>query len=75
MKHIDFNSCLTKASCHLTEADQALASLKADVESYLHERFGFALAATAVRTAVGFADWHGFGAGMRKKKSHNILIV
>lgn len=75
MKHIDFKSCLNKASGHLTEADQALASLKADVESYLHVRFGFALAGTAARAAVGCADGHGFGAGMRKKKSHNILIV
>lgn len=75
MKHIDFKSCLNKASNHLTEADQALASLKADVERYLHESFGIAFVATVARTVVGCADGHGFGAGMRKKKSHNILIV
>lgn len=62
MMHIDFKSCLKKASDHLTEADQALASLKADVKSYLRERFGFALVATAARATVECADGHGFGA-------------
>ena len=58
--HIDFKKSLKKASGDHQKADQALASLKDDVKSYLREKFGISVLATAVGAAVGY----GVGAGM-----------
>ena len=60
MMHIDFKKSLKKASDDHQKAEQALASLKADVESYLLEKFGISVLATVVGAAVGY----GVGAGM-----------
>ena len=58
--HIDFKKSLKKASDDHQKADQALASLKDDVKSYLQAKFGISVLATAVGAAVGY----GVGAGM-----------
>ena len=58
--HIDFVKCLKKASDDRQKAEQALASLKDDIQSYLLEKFGITVLATVVGAAVGY----GVGAGM-----------
>ena len=58
--HIDFKKSLKKASDDHQKADQALASLKDDVKSYLQEKFGISVLATAAVAAFGY----GVGAGM-----------
>ena len=64
MMHIDFKKSLKKASDDYQKADQALASLKDDVNSYLLEKFGISVLATAVGAAVGY----GVGAGKKHIK-------
>ena len=60
MMHIDFKKSLKKASDDHQKAHQALASLKDDVNSYLQEKFGIFVLATAAGASVGY----GVGAGM-----------
>lgn len=71
MMHIDFKKCLKKASDDHQKADQALASLKADIKSYLPKKFGISVLAVAAGGAAGY----GIEAGIPMKKSHKILIV
>ena len=52
--HIDFKKSLKKASDDHQKADQALASLKDGVKSYLQEKFGISVLATAAVTAIGY---------------------
>lgn len=75
MMHIDFKTSLRKATADHQKADQLLASLKADVKSYLLEKFGIVLVATAIGAAAGGAVGYGVGAGMLTKTLHNTLIV
>ena len=75
MMYIDFKTCLKKAAADHQKADQLLASLRADVNSYLLEKFGIALVATAIGAAAGGAVGYGVGAGMLTKTLHNTLIV
>ena len=62
--HIDFKKSLKKASDNHQQADQALASLKDDVKSYLLEKFGISVLGTAMGTAIGY----GVGAGKKHIK-------
>lgn len=75
MMHIDFKTCLKKAAADHQKADQLLASLRADVNSYLLEKFGIALVATAIGAATGGVVGYGVGVGMLTKTLHNTLIV
>ena len=57
--HIDFKKSLKKASDDYQKADQALASLKDDVKSYVLEKFGICVLTTAVGAAVGYGVGEG----------------
>lgn len=64
MLHIDFTTCLAKASDDLRRAYQAFASFRADAKRYLLEKGTIAIAVAAVVAAGGAAVGFAVGAGM-----------
>lgn len=64
MMHIDFKTCLKKASDDYQKAEQAVASFKADARSYLLEKGCITAAASAMGAAAGGAVAYGVTVGM-----------
>lgn len=62
--HIDFKTCLKKASDDYQKAEQAVASIKADASRYMVEKGCITVAASAMGAAAGSAVAYGVTVGM-----------